>query len=379
MPALVMRSPASSMLGQTYEQIVQRQIEYGDERGVPWGISESAYNARDIEFTYQYSAFGVPGLGLKRGLSEDLVIAPYATALASMVDPASAVQNFARLHERRGRGVYGFYEALDYTSSRFPEGKSVAIVKRLYGPSPGHVRRRAALTCSPKAPRKSAFTPSPSSKPPLCCCRNARRATCWSPVRAPKKFQPPRKCAAMSRRSVRRFTNVNEPTPRTQLLSNGRYAVMLTSAGSGYSRWRDIAVTRWREDATRDCWGQYVFLRDMQTGAVWSAGYQPTVAEPDSYEASFFEDHAEIIRRDRSITTALEVVVSPEDDAEMRRVSISNLGVRSREIQVTSYAEISLDVARRRRCASGVRESFRRNGIRSACRRAARHAPQTLR
>jgi cyclic beta-1,2-glucan synthetase len=141
---------------------------------------------------------------------------------------------------------------------------------------------------------------------------------------------------------VRRFTNVNESTPRTQLLSNGRYSVMLTSAGSGYSRWHDIAVTRWREDATRDCWGQYVFLRDVQSGAVWSAGYQPSAAEPDSYEATFFEDHAEIIRRDRSITTALDVLVSPEDDAEVRRVSISNLGVRARDIQVTSYAELSL-------------------------------------
>ena len=126
------------------------------------------------------------------------------------------------------------------------------------------------------------------------------------------------------------------------MLSNGSYSVMLTTAGSGYSRWRDIAVTRWREDATRDCWGSYIFLRDAQTGEVWSAGYQPSGVEPDAYEVSFHEDRAEFVRRDRSLTTTLDVVVSPEDDAEVRRVSITNLGARAREIQVTSYAELCL-------------------------------------
>ena len=142
--------------------------------------------------------------------------------------------------------------------------------------------------------------------------------------------------------AVRRFATPHGPIPRTELLSNGSYAVMLTSAGSGYSRWRDIAITRWREDPTRDCWGTYIFLRDELTGNVWSAGYQPSGVEPDSYEAAFFEDHAEIVRRDRSLTTALEVIVSSEDDAEMRRVSITNSGMRTRDIQVTSYAELAL-------------------------------------
>ena len=142
--------------------------------------------------------------------------------------------------------------------------------------------------------------------------------------------------------AVRQFTTPHDATPRTELLSNGRYAVMLTSAGSGYSRWRDIAITRWREDLTRDCWGSLYFSSRRANRSVWSAGYQPSGVEPDSYEATFFEDHAEIIRRDRSLTTSLEVVVSSEDDAEMRRVSITNTGLRARDIQVTSYAELSL-------------------------------------
>ena len=341
MPALVMRSPADSLLSQTYEHVVQRQIEYGDERGVPWGISESAYNARDLDFTYQYSSFGVPGLGLKRGLSEDLVIAPYATSLAAMVDPAGAVHNLVRLAEAGGRGAYGFYEALDYTSSRLPEGKNVAVIRAYMAHHQGmnvvasaNVLNdgvmQARFHAEPMVQATELLLQERTPRDVLVARPRAEEVSAAAKVR---ELIPP---------VVRRFTTPHDETPRTQLLSNGRYAVMLTAAGSGYSRWRDIAITRWREDATRDCWGTYIFLRDEQSGSVWSAGYQPSGVEPDSYEASFYEDHAEIVRRDRALTTTLEVVVSSEDDAEIRRVSVTNLGVRARDIQVTSYAELAL-------------------------------------
>jgi cyclic beta-1,2-glucan synthetase len=341
MPALVMRSPANSLLSQTYQQVVIRQIEYGKERDVPWGISESAYAARDIDFTYQYSSFGVPGLGLKRGLSEELVIAPYATALAAMVDPSAALQNFDHLTQEGGRGIYGFYEALDYTSSRLAEGQHVAIVRAYMAHHQGMslVAFANALLGGVMCSRFHAL-PMVQATELLLQERTPRdvlvarpRAEEVSAAAQVHELAPP---------AARRFETPHDPTPRTTLLSNGRYAVMLTSAGSGYSRWRDIAITRWREDLTRDCWGTYIFLRDEQTGNVWSAGYQPTGVEPSSYEAAFYEDHAEITRRDRSLTTALEVIVSSEDDAEIRRISVTNSGMRARDIQVTSYAELSL-------------------------------------
>jgi cyclic beta-1,2-glucan synthetase len=341
MPALVMSSPAASLLSQTYELVVRRQIEYGAERGVPWGISESAYNARDRDLIYQYSSFGVPGLGLKRGLSEDLVIAPYATSLASMVDPAAAITNFVRLEGAGGRGPYGFYEALDYTGTRLPEGQTVAVVRTYLAHHQGmslvalaNVLRdgimRARFHAEPMVRATELLLQERTPRDVLVARPRAEEVSAAAQVR---ELIPP---------ILRRFTTPHTASPRTHLLSNGRYAVMLTAAGSGYSRWRDLAVTRWREDATRDCWGTYIFLRDTQTGQVWSAGYQPTGAEPDTYEVSFSEDRAEIIRRDYALNTTLEVVVSSEDDAEVRRLSITNLGARIREIQVTSYAELSL-------------------------------------
>jgi cyclic beta-1,2-glucan glucanotransferase len=341
MPALVMRSPAASLLSQTSELVVRRQIEYGAERHVPWGESESAYNARDLNLTYQYSSFGVPGLGLKRGLSEDIVIAPYATALATMIDPGAAMQNFARLEQAGGRGAYGFYEALDYTGSRLPEGETVAVVRTYFAHhqgmslvaisnvlDDGAMRRR--FHAEPMVQATELLLQERTPRDVLVARPRAEEVSTSARVR---ELIPP---------ALRRFTTPHTPIPRTHLLSNGKYTVMLTAAGSGYSRWRDIAVTRWREDATRDCWGSYVFLRDAHSGEVWSAGYQPSGIEPDAYEVSFYEDRAEFIRRDHALTTTLEVVVSPEDDAEIRRVSVTNLGTRTRDIQVTSYAELCL-------------------------------------
>ncbi len=304
MPALVMRFPAGSLLSRTYELIVRRQIQYGAERGVPWGVSESAYNARDLDLTYQYSSFGVPGLGLKRGLSEDVVIAPYAAALAAMIDPAAATQDFARLAEAGGRGTYGFYEALDYTGTRVPEGKDVAIVRAYMSHHQGMSLVAIANVLNDGVMRNRFHAEPIVRATELLLQERTPRDV---PVARPRAEEV--SAAAQVRDLIppvsRRFTSPHEATPRTHLLSNGRYAVMLTVAGSGYSRWRDIAVTRWREDATRDCWGSYIFLRDMQTGSVWSAGYQPSGVEADDYEVSFSEERAEIIRRDGDWSTTL--------------------------------------------------------------------------
>ncbi len=341
MPSLVMRAPDGSLLEQTSRLIVQRQIEYGVELGVPWGISESAYNARDLELTYQYSNFGVPGLGLKRGLSENAVVAPYATALASMVDPASAMRNFERLAAIGARGQYGFYEALDYTPSRLPDGAQVAIVRAYMAHHQGmSIVAIANILLDSRMRARFHAEPGIQATELLLQERAPRDVSAVHPRAEGVKTSAPFADAWLP--EVRRLHSPHDAAPQTHLLSNGRYSVMLTGAGSGYSRWRDIGLTRWREDATRDDTGSYIFLRDVDSGAVWSAGYQPSGAEPDTYQVTFTEDRAEFIRTDAAITTTLEVVVSPEDDAEVRRLSITNTGHRERRIDVTSYSELVL-------------------------------------
>ncbi len=341
MPALVMRAPANSLLDHTYQLVVARQMSYAAERGVPWGISESAFNARDLHQAYQYSGFGVPGLGLKRGLSEDVVVAPYATALAAMIQPAAAVRNFARLAKAGASGPYGFREALDYTARRLPEGASVAIVGSYMAHHQGMALVALGNVVNDRAMVERFHADPIVEATELLLQERLPRDVLVARPRAEEV-----KSAADVRDLVppihRRFTSPHDAIPRTHLLSNGRYAVMVTAAGSGYSRWGDIAVTRWREDVTRDAWGSYLFLRDMDTGAVWSAGHQPSGAEADSYEVSYAEDHAEFARRDGSITTGLTIVVSAEHDAEIRRVTLTNLGSHERQVELTSYAEIAL-------------------------------------
>lgn len=339
MPSLVMRAPTMSVLERTNRVIVRRQIEYGASLGTPWGISESAYNARDPELTYQYSNFGVPGLGLKRGLSQNVVVAPYATALASIVDPTAAARNFERLASEGGQGRFGWFEALDYTPSRLPQGQSVAVIRAFMAHHQG-MTIIAIADVLMNGVTRARFHTEPMIR--------ATELLLQEPMPKEVAVRSPWASEATSSEGIRRLdssatyrrADPHAPTPATQLLSNSRYSVMLTAAGSGYSRWRDLAVTRWREDSVCDDWGSYIYLRDVESDRVWSAGLQPTGVEPDHYEVGFSEDRASFSRQDGELHTTLDVVVSAEDDAEVRRITLSNSGAKVRELEVTSYVEV---------------------------------------
>jgi cyclic beta-1,2-glucan synthetase len=341
MPDLVLRAPNGSLLAQTSRLIVRRQIEYGRELELPWGISESAYNARDLELTYQYSNFGVPGLGLKRGLSESKVIAPYATGLAAMVDGEAALSNYRLLAELEVRGQYGFYEAVDFTPSRVPEGERCVRVRAYMAHHQGMTIVSIANALHDGRMRERFHSDVSVQATDLLLQERTPRDVSVAHPRA-EEVGTAARIAELQVPDVRRLKSPHDSAPQTHLLSNGRYSVMITAAGSGYTRWNDLAVTRWREDATRDDTGSYILLRDVDSGRVWSAGYQPCAGQPSSYDVSFTEDRAEIIRTDGDLTTTLEVQVSPEEDAEVRRVSVSNASTRPREIEITSYAEIVL-------------------------------------
>jgi cyclic beta-1,2-glucan synthetase len=341
MPSLVMRAPAGSVLEQTNRLVVERQQAYGRSLGIPWGMSESAYNARDIEFTYQYSNFGVPGLGLKRGLSDNIVTAPYATGLASMVDPRRARENYERLARMGAEGRYGFYEALDFTRSRVPEGEDVAIVRSFMAHHQGMTIVAIANTLREGEMRARFHREPMIQASELLLQERTPRDVVVAHPRA-EEVRASVGEAHSDAATVRRLTASATGAPITHLLSNGRYAVMVTAAGGGYSRWRDIAVTRWREDATRDDSGSFIFARDIQSGDIWSATAQPREGTTGEGDVVFSEDHAEFNHRHTGLTTTMDVIVSGEINGEVRRVSLTNSGRRPREIELTSYAELVL-------------------------------------
>ncbi len=378
MPDLVLRAPGGSLLAHTSRLVVKRQIEYGEELNLPWGVSESAYNARDLELTYQYSNFGVPGLGLKRGLSENKVVAPYATGLAAMVDAEAAHANYSALAAIGARGRYGFYEAVDFTPSRLPDESSRMLVRAYMAHHQGMSIVAIANALLDARMRDRFHSDVTVQATELLLQERTPRDVSVAHPRA-EEVGTAARISELQVPEVRRLRSPHDSAPQTHLLSNGRYSVMVTAAGSGYSRWNDLAITRWREDATRDDTGSFFLLRDIESGRTWSAGYQPCAVQPTIYEVSFTEDRAEIIRGDGDLVTTLEVQVSSEDDAEVRRLSISNASARSREIEVTSYAELVLgaqaaDVAHPAFSKMFVRTEFvERHGVLLANRR--RRAP----
>ena len=340
MPSLVMRAPVGSVLAETNRRIVDRQRTYGAALDIPWGISESSYNARDLEMTYQYSNFGVPGLGLKRGLSESRVVAPYATGLAAMVAPVEALRNYMRLGALGAEGRYGFYEAVDFTASRLPAGAEHSIVRSFMAHHQG-MTVTAIANCVQDGRLRSRFHSEPIIKAvDLLLQERVPRDASEAPPHAEEV-----KVAAHEPDyvpAVRSFPSPATTAPTAHLLSNGSYGVMLTPTGAGFSRWRDLAVTRWRDDPTTAPHGSFIFARDRASGAAWSAAVQPSRVDPANHTAVFSEHQATFTHKHAELTTLTEIVVSAEDDAEARRVTLTNTGQSPREIDLTSYTELVL-------------------------------------
>jgi cellobiose phosphorylase len=339
MPPLLMPSYEHTLLDTSCRAAVRRQIDYGRERGVPWGISESGYNATDTALNYQYRAFGVPGLGLKRGLGDELVIAPYATAMASIYEPVAACANMQRLSALGAAGEFGLHEAVDYTPMRVPRGQARSVVRSFMAHHQG--MSLLAIEQALGQSRMQAHFAADRGVQATLMLLHERVPKDVVPVVPEPTMEPsaPRSVSTATEPQLRLFTDPQTPTPEVQLLSNGSYHVMVTQAGGGYSRFRDMAVTRWREDTTCDAWGSFCYLRDADSGEFWSATFQPTGRKATDYQAIFSEGRAEFRRRDLGIDTYTEIAVSPEDAIELRRIRVKNTTRRPHTIEVTSYCE----------------------------------------
>jgi cellobiose phosphorylase len=338
MPLLVMPTYENTLLDQTYKAVVDWQIKYGKKTGLPWGISESGYNMINANSNYQYRAFGAPGLGLKRGLEEDSVIAPYASALALMIAPEKACKNLELLYEKGAEGRYGFYEAMDYTPSRLQLGQSSAIVYSFMAHHQGMSFLSLAYLLLDKPMQKLFESELQFKATTLLLQEQIPKATIFlahTTDIADVNY-------AASGSETRIIDTSDTPIPEVQLLSNGRYHVMVTNAGAGYSRWKDLAVTRWREDVTCDNWGTFCYIRDWESETYWSNTHQPTLKKEEKYEVAFSQGRVDFHTTNNNIETYTSIVVSPEDDVEMRRASITNRSGIRRTIDVTSYAEVVL-------------------------------------
>ena len=362
MPMLFQKAFDNSLLERAENVAVAAQIAYGARRRVPWGISEAAYSAIDASGTYQYKAFGVPGLGLKRGLEEDLVIAPYATLMALMVDRGAAISNLRELEKIGARGDYGFYESIDFTRQRLDEDSVVAAdvgeLARVCGRAASKDQRGAIVRCFMVHHQGMALL---AMQNVLCEGAVQRRfhSDVYVEAAEPLLFEKipeappvlenpsannvrPTHVENLGGDSVERPTAPDTPAVRAHLLGSERYNVMMSAAGAGFSRWGEFEITRWRADPTRDNWGQFIYLRDLDSNLTWSATHQPLKRKARNMGVSFKPEKVEFDRYDSDIESRLEICVSPEDNVEVRRLTLVNHSSRERRVEATSFAELSL-------------------------------------
>jgi cyclic beta-1,2-glucan synthetase len=339
MPMLVMRSYAGTLLDQTHRGAVRRQIAYGRSLRLPWGVSESAWNVRDRHLTYQYRAFGVPDLALKRGLENELVVAPYATLLALMVDPERALANMERLEKLGVTGPFGLRDAIDYT--RPLPGQELALVHTYMAHHIGMgLVSLANVLLHEIWPRRFHADALVRSAELLLQERVPWAITLVEPQ--PAAPEKKRLDAGSDDGGERSFDNPDLTEPHVALLGQLPYTLMISHAGAGYSRYADIAVTRFRADGTCDSTGQFCYVKDVTRGGLWSAAHQPVCAPADSYRAVLAADRVSFRRMDSGIETHTQIAVVPEDAAEIRRVTVTNHSAEPRSLELTSYGEIVL-------------------------------------
>jgi len=341
MPLLFTRCFRNSLLEHACRVALEEQIDFGRHRSVPWGISESAFSALDARRTYQYRAFGVPSLALHREAETPVVVAPYATALALLLSPAKAIQNLRRLAALGLQGPRGYYEAVDYTRLSRREGEPGVIIYAYMAHHQGMtllalgnavlsgiMQERFHADPLVKAAEPLLYEGKPENPPVF--------------IRTVSETRPIRAVASLAEPGAIRVTTQDTPVPRTQLLSNGNYCAMVTNSGGGYSRWRDFDITRWRADTTRDHWGTFLYFRDVDGAGTWSLGFHPLDHPERRYSVTYASEKVEFRRRDHDMETEGQVVVSPEDDAEIRLISLTNRSLHARTIELTSYTELAL-------------------------------------
>ncbi|WML44711.1 GH36-type glycosyl hydrolase domain-containing protein [Neobacillus sp. PS3-40] len=342
MPSLFMNTYRNTLWESTYKAVVSRQIEYARQRKIPFGISESGFYAFDFQMNYQYRAFGVPGLGFKRGLEQDLVVAPYATILALPFAKSESLSSLKKMEKLNGRGKYGFYEAIDFTQTRLPKDKQHMVICSFMA----HHQGMSLLTLANMLLPKTMYGRFHQNK-------QIRSAELLLQERIPKKpklikhpamnrIHQPISNIVQDSSELREFISPDTKVPEVCVLSNGSFTTVVTNTGSGFTSYKGISISRWREDPVMDPWGSYIYIRDIKKDKVWSTSYQPCQVVSSAQRVQFGLDRACFMREDDEVKTSMEICVSTEWNAEVRRITLTNTSEETKVLEVTTFVELAL-------------------------------------
>ena len=338
MPNLVFKEYEGSVYAQTSRAAVLQHMKYAKEAEIPWGISESQYYRFDLNANYQYKAFGVPKIRLQPVRKNSMVVAPYATILALDVAEEECMENLKRLKKLGAFGTYGFYESVDFNVPNSVELTPYCIVKSYMAHHQG-MNLAAINNYLHEGILRERFHGEMMIKATEVLLEEKRQSYLISIAKQGytiKIGKPLFKEDFYSNRYVSR-QGVNPPV--VNYLSNGKYSLMITSDGDGFSKYEDRTLYRWRSDIYANT-GNYIYIKDMKQGKVWSAAYHPTKTEPEDYQVIFCPHQAEFKRRDGDISS--HMIVSPDADhnLEIRKITFTNHGNEKKQLEVTSYLEV---------------------------------------
>lgn len=339
MPFQIMKNFENTLWDLTYSSVIKAQKTYAEKKGIPFGISESAFYEFDVAQNYQYKAFGVPGIGLKRGLEDELVVSPYSTIMTLPYEKHGAIENLKVLKEIGALGRYGYIEAIDYTKQRIGNGEGNKEV-RCYMVHHLGMSLMALDNLLNKNILQDRFHRIPEIKAVELLLKEKipqnvtfeREVDIHTPDITIQKenFVP------------RIIKGAKKENPEVLILSNGSYSTMVTQTGSGYSKKDDMTVYRWKGDSTTDSSGMFFYIKNLNSNDYWSATYEPCKEVSEDSSIEFTVDKARFERKDGNIETKYEVALSPEDDIEIRKIILKNTGEKGRTIEITSYLEVTL-------------------------------------
>jgi cyclic beta-1,2-glucan synthetase len=346
MPPLFLRSYPGTLLSDSAIGAVQHQIAYGKSKAIPWGISESGFYRFDANQNYQYRAFGVPGLGFKRGLADDLVISPYSSLMAVSYNPHAVIHNIDQLIKYKMLGLYGVYEAIDFTLDRMHLDENEVIVSEYMAHHQGMIMMAMVnFFHDDIMVHRMHSDPRIQSVELILQEQTPQMVETLDPHE--ESVNGTQRVAVTPIEIVPWTVPVQTPIPQMHLLSNGSYNLLVSNMGAGYSSWHGVDLTRWQPDGVLDQWGTWIYIQDIQrdldeVNEIWSACHQPMPANVADMNVTYFAHMAVFRRMHDEISSNTEITIVPDDPVEIRRIHLHNHSDQYRTLRLTSYGEVIL-------------------------------------
>ena len=336
MPNINIPKYPGSLLDESCKFMIMSQKEYAKKLDIPWGISESAFNLKDLNNNYQYKAFGIPWLGLKRGLADEMVISSYGSILAITEDPKGVVENLKRLEKQGMYNKYGFYESIDFTPNRVEKSKKYANVKTYMAHHQALILLAINNLINNNILQKR-FMLNPEMQS-INILLEERMPENVIITKENKEKVEKIKYENFDFYSEKTFNKISNDQDRYNLIANKNYTIIMDDKGNGYSKYKDILINRFKPTSDVEQ-GIYFYIKNIRNKKIWTNGYNQGIDKPDKYSVSFAPDITKFVRIDGNIETKTKITVSPNDSVEIRRLEIKNLGNTDETLEISSFLE----------------------------------------